>query len=403
MARVKVRYFVEKPGKDGSRLFWQPSKILRGMGWQAQRLPDDKTMAIARAEDLNRQLDAWRKGEAPAEAAAGETARPKATPPQAPQIGTVSDLIRRYKKSHFYLGLADKTRYEYKNNLNVIEEWAGRHPVASIGPARVQALYEALYERTPSKAAAVIGMLRILLKHGIRCELIKTNSAEDPGIKARPFVGKLWPTDAISLFVETADRLKWPSVGTAVAINHWIGQRQADILELERSSYRGGVFYVRQNKTDARIAVPHSPWVGTRIEAELKRQAERKIESAKHLLLCETTGQPWKGDHFRHIFAEIRAAAAAEWSTFYLEDESEVGMDELWFMHLRHTAVTELAIAGCTIPEIAAITGHTIKSVYSILERYLVTNSALAKVAMQKRLQMDTEIVALMDGTSKDQ
>ena len=74
----------------------------------------------------------------------------------------------------------------------------------------------------------------------------------------------------------------------------------------------------------------------------------------------------------------VRAAAALEWNTFYLEDGSEVATADLQFMHLRHTAVTELAIAGCTTLEIAGITGHTIQSVNQILERYLVRTSDLA-------------------------
>jgi hypothetical protein len=43
-----------------------------------------------------------------------------------------------------------------------------------------------------------------------------------------------------------------------------------------------------------------------------------------------------------------------------------------------------LAEAGCTIPEIAAITGHSLKTVTHILETYLSRTRALADAAIVK-------------------
>jgi hypothetical protein len=51
---------------------------------------------------------------------------------------------------------------------------------------------------------------------------------------------------------------------------------------------------------------------------------------------------------------------------------------------LRGTAVTRLAEAGCTEAEIATITGHTLASVHTILERYLARTDKLAVAAIAK-------------------
>ena len=51
---------------------------------------------------------------------------------------------------------------------------------------------------------------------------------------------------------------------------------------------------------------------------------------------------------------------------------------------LRDTAVTWLARAGCTIPEIGAITGHSSETIHAILKHYLVQHPELAENAMQK-------------------
>ena len=41
------------------------------------------------------------------------------------------------------------------------------------------------------------------------------------------------------------------------------------------------------------------------------------------------------------------------------------------FLDLRDTAVTRLALAGCTVAEIRAITGHSMQSVHQVLAHYL--------------------------------
>ncbi|WP_353402756.1 tyrosine-type recombinase/integrase, partial [Pseudophaeobacter arcticus] len=57
----------------------------------------------------------------------------------------------------------------------------------------------------------------------------------------------------------------------------------------------------------------------------------------------------------------------------------------LTFHDLRGTAVTRLAIAGCEVPEIATITGHSLKDVGAILDaHYLSRNTQLAESAIMK-------------------
>jgi hypothetical protein len=52
---------------------------------------------------------------------------------------------------------------------------------------------------------------------------------------------------------------------------------------------------------------------------------------------------------------------------------------------LRGTAVTRLALVGCTEAQIAAITGHSLRDVSSILDaNYLHRDPALADAAIAK-------------------
>lgn len=389
MARVKIRYFVTLPGAKGPRYFWQPSTELRALGWAPERLPDDRLEAIARAEARNREVDAWRRGEAPPAVAAGQVKAPAAVA----EAGTLGAVIRDYKSSRFFPS-NQKTRRSYLQNIKVLEAWGAEVPVRAITPKRVQVLYDQYRVKTLSKANAVITMLRILLKHAMRLELVTANAAENPGLISVAPSGRIWPLDAVDLFVEVADRLEHSSIGTAVLINHWLGQREGDILTMPPSAYRNGWFMVKQSKRGAKVGIPHSAKVKARVELELQRQAariedpDRKIANMT-LLICEETGQAWKEDFFRHTFAEIRSAMAEEWPAFELEDGTEVETAKLWFMHLRHTAVTELATAGCGVPQIAGITGHTPKTIEQILSRYLVRTAALSKAATTLREAAD--------------
>jgi integrase len=58
---------------------------------------------------------------------------------------------------------------------------------------------------------------------------------------------------------------------------------------------------------------------------------------------------------------------------------------------LRDTAVTWLARAGCTMPEIAQITGHSLQSIQQTLKHYLASHPEIADHAIAK-------LVAWYDG-----
>jgi len=65
-----------------------------------------------------------------------------------------------------------------------------------------------------------------------------------------------------------------------------------------------------------------------------------------------------------------------------VRDKAKLG--DLRFHDLRSTAVTMLFEAGCNVAEVAAITGHTLKTAQSILDTYLARTGALARSAIVK-------------------
>jgi integrase len=160
----------------------------------------------------------------------------------------------------------------------------------------------------------------------------------------------------------------------ALVLALWTGQRQGDLLRLTWSQYDGQTIRLRQTKTRARVVIP----VGKPLREAL--DAARLTTSAV-TILATTNGTPWTSDGFR---ASWRKAC----------DKAKI--TALTFHDLRGTAVTRLAVAGCTIPEIASITGHSLKDVSAILDaHYLKRDPALAESAirkLEKRTDLQNEL-----------
>lgn len=419
MATHRIPYLVPKPGAKGPRYFWQPSQKLRAAGWRQRRLADEIGHAIAEAEAFNARLDAWRRaGADPAQAAAfqfpasAEASAGRPDPAEASaaaadkephaEPGTLGAVIVAYKRSPAFLELAPKTRRSYRQNLDILWAWGHDHRLAAITPLRCKKLYQAWRPRTPSRAVAIVVMGRTLLKWAISEDLAAANPFKDVPVKTtRPDRDLLWTAEAIAAFDAAAIKQGWPSLGDAVVINHWLGQREGDILTLPLPKIEGGWIHVRQSKTGKRVALPISkvPELAARIEAARQRTLKTGESfgiTPSTLLVCETTGRPWGEDHFRHKLAEVRAVAAERQPTVPLAtDPAETApFTALTFQLLRHTAVCALAGAGCEDTLIRSVTGHSLGSVNAILERYLVRSAQHAGEAFAKRLAHETASAA---------
>lgn len=391
---MKIRHLVIKKGAAGDLHYWQPSAELRFYGWLPRRLPDDRAEAVRQAEQLNADVDAWRQGNLAPDAppAAGVKAKQKAPP-----RGSVKALIQDYKASRFWQGLAPRTHKDYGWCLDLIDDWAGDMPARAITPPTVQAFYEGLRRRTegrgrnrrvvetPARAAAAVRVLRLLLQVGVRLGYVTGNAAAQPAIShQRQREPVLWSPAAVRHMAAAADALGWRSIGTAILLNEWFGQRVADVLRLPPLS-ASGELAVRQGKTGRRVALPVHlvPHLVQRIQAEAQR--EGAVRSLTHLLLHDNTGQAWNLFTFSHEFSAVRDLATKGSPEHNLPPMPECA--DLQFRELRHTAVTRLHEAGNDPLGISGITGHTEGSARAILDRhYLVRTTTAAEAAIRRRV-----------------
>jgi integrase len=137
--------------------------------------------------------------------------------------------------------------------------------------------------------------------------------------------------------------------------------RQGDLLRLTWKAYDGQFIRLRQSKTDVHVTVP----VGKPLKAILDTTSR-----LSPFIIASEDDRPYTSDGFR-----------ASWR----KTCDRAGVKGLTFHDLRGTAVSRLAGAGATEMEIAAITGHAVGDVRSIMDKcYFNRDPAMALRAMQK-------------------
>jgi integrase len=157
----------------------------------------------------------------------------------------------------------------------------------------------------------------------------------------------------------------------------WTGQRQGTLLRLPMAAYDGMHIRPRIRRKGKKgtgfktIVIPVGGPLKVMPDAKkAERDAQKAEEVTATTVLTNTRGRPWTSDGFR-----------SSWDTAF----STAKLGDLHFHDLRGTAVTRLAIAGCTVPEIASITGHSLKDVEQILDaHYLGGRVELAESAVLK-------------------
>jgi integrase len=347
MAKVRIRHLVYKTRKDGVHYYWEPSRGLRNAGFTTVRLSNVLDLAVSEAEHLNRRADAWRNG----------TERLPAKPETLPW------LIRLYQSDERFKRLELTTRQGYEQALKKIEAWssrAGDPPLKSLMRKHVKQFYRSMSGK-PGAANSTMRVLRILLQFAVDEGYLQQNTASRPGLHARPPRQSVWTEDQILAFVKAAHACGRASMALAVLLGVYIGQRQGDILRLNWSQYDGSLVTLKQNKTGILLSVP--------VTSELKAALDETPRRSPIILVAEATQRPYQRYYFNHEFRRIANLAQ---------------LGDLQFLDLRRSAVVRLAEAGCTVPEIAAITGHQLDRTARILETYLPRTAPMARAAIRK-------------------
>jgi integrase len=282
-----------------------------------------------------------------------------------PVAGTLFSLIAAFRSSSEFTGLAEKTQKDYRRYLRMIEDEFGTMPLAVVQDRRARGKFkewrDTMADRPRVADYAWTTLARVLAVAKDRGS-IAVNVCERGGrLYEADRADIIWTAEHIAAFCKVAS----PELAFAMLLALWTGQRQADLIRLPWAAYDGTHIRLRQGKGGKRVVIP----VGAPLKTDLDPRRPEKAEGA---ILRNTFGDPWTSDGFR-----------ASWNKAF--ERAGLGDADLHFHDLRGTAVTRLALAGCSTAEIAAITGHSLRNVEAILEaHYLGGRVELAEQAIVK-------------------
>ena len=411
IGRESIGGLTQKNTVGGLRYYWEPTPKQRAAGWKTLTLPADLAGAVTAAKRRNAELDEWQLG----------GARP-ATIRRFVRAQTFDAVLDRYERE-VLVNKRDNTQRVDRTAIKRLREWAGAQPWHWISRARVRALREAMMRHAvldgPGHAPAfhLLTTLRKILAWHIRDQDLKVpNPADHFGLPAPAPRDHLWERDAQAAMVEAAIELGWASIDFAFEIATYTGQREADILHLQRSHWReigieqlefdqdlydalksdrgpdtGKVMglYVRQSKGKRWVGVPIEGALRDRIEAAIAANVERaRAEgrvAAQHIIVNDQTSEPWGQSNFIHRFLEVKQAAVAVAIMRGDEDLAE-RLDALQYRDLRRTCIVTLGLRGLNDYMIASITGHKQATIKRILEVYMPRTEAAAARGVVARI-----------------
>ena len=274
--------------------------------------------------------------------------------------GVFEGLVRDYTLSPEFGKLRESTQKEYRRMLAKAEVKFSGLPIAALEDPKVRKEFmdwrkevaKASGEREADNRLSVISaMLTWAKENG---QIFSNHLAGFRRLYAVDRSELIWLPEHIHAFMAVAPI----ELQRALILALHTGQRQGDLLRLTWGNYDGSLISLRQGKTGRKVEIPCTKALRKMLDG---------IQRDSAVVLSTKTGLPWKPRYFK---AQWEAASKA------------AGITELHFHDLRGTAVTMLAEAGSTTPQIAAITGHSLKTVTAILDKYLARTRVLAGEAV---------------------
>lgn len=284
---------------------------------------------------------------------------------------TVLGLVSQYKNTNSWNKLQPNSHRTYDQLLRSIlrvrigsstkmfEDMMVRH----VDVAYVETLYSQLSKDiSMHRANHTCKVLRRIWTVGERLGLNRTNPFKNMGIKSTPSRKILWEPEQVHTFVDKADEMGLPSIGTMALLCYDLCQRPGDMRQLTWTNFDSESFAFAQEKTKTEVDILASPRLVERLKT---------IKSASwhdNIVYYEKTGVPYDRRQYNKVFCIIRNAAGLP-SHLQLRD-------------LRRTGATEMAESGCTNTELRAVTGH--KSI-DVLSIYVRPTKKLAAAGINKR------------------
>jgi hypothetical protein len=385
----------EKRVATGIAYYWSPHDrdLAAGCSMGPEPLGRDYASAIARANFLNVQLDAWRQGLSAAMAPETRT-----------HYGTVRWLCDTYQKSPVFLNrVSQRSRYEYRRALARIEDvttstggTVGQLPVASITPAAADKIYAKLQHGPRGKRRRQANLSIDIARRAwkvMRRSHPSIVPLENPWAGVERDLRKVTKIAATReeayLLAGTLCELGEPHLGAAVLISFEWHQRPEHVLAGDitwqdyRPAERPNAVFVRHPKTGEKGWLPLED-----DEGPLYPELEAYLANLKRvgIPIVLTAGRRGPARPYSNEYAERKVRNARRLAGI----GSHVTLDAC-----RHGGITEHGDAGATEAETMAMSMHKTPNASRL---YVKRTEAQRIAASRKRRRLIENRMALKVG-----
>lgn len=278
--------------------------------------------------------------------------------PRQATSGTLEWLVKRYKTSAHYIGLAETTRKNRDGIYRKVCKKSGHIDYRRITRKKIQ---EALDTRaaTPQTANNFLVAMSVLFDWAVKNEFV----AENPCKKVSPLKVKsagyhTWTTEEVEQYRErhptgTTERL-------AVDLLLFTGLRISDAIKAGRQHVKDGVLTIVTGKTGSVVSIPVFP--------ELRRSIDA-TKTGTLTFLVRKRGRPFP--------------SSATFSGWFRTACDEAGLPHCTAHGLRKAGATIAANGGATVHELMAMFGWARSSMAEIYTK-AADRTRLARMAAER-------------------
>ena len=293
---------------------------------------------------------------------------------------TLTKIFDAYQDSQKFRSKAARTREDYAEILDTLRATFGDTLISALNVRGMRAIVLDWRDEYGEESARQADYHAAVLNIAINWAMAR----EWPELERNPFAkagklyrsdrsDKVWSTEQIRALLAAAP----PHIALPFLLALYTGQRQGDLLALTWKQYDGERIVLRQQKTKRHVSVKLAAPVKAALDAAHAALDEPPAPEA-HILVTDRGGDPWTEYGFRNSWAKVKGNAGIVGRTFH---------------DLRGTAVLMFAMAGATVPEIAAMSGHSLADTQSILDKnYFHRDPRLSDAGVDK---MDTMLAAM--------
>ena len=307
--------------------------------------------------------------------------------PSADAPHTLSDLIKLYRTSRHFSGLAETSKKSYEWLIERVDSKFGHLPIQEFNKRGARTVIRQWRDGLmthPTSADRTIAVFRLVLNFAVNEEYLQRNPLARIGMVHKATRRDIiWSDEQIASFLALAPR----HLSRAMLLALWTGQRQSDLLSLRWSDYDGEYIMLQQQKMGRGRAGRH---VKVLVSQEL-REVLSEIEAEQiyrsnlsgdkqvdrpETILTTARGKPWKKG-FKTSWRRVIA---------------NVGISGVTFHDLRGTFITLAHRAGSSIHDIAAASGHDEKDCESIIRRHYLATGAegvISRLESKKQFASD--------------